>query len=210
MPIVAGQGGNAGTQTMTIIVRSLALKEIAPRDAGWALWHEARVGIVNGVTVGLLVALIAGLWQKSPYLGLVLGLAMLGNLVVAGRWQQLPDPVAGLDMVGELLRTQGRVLPMAAVPLTIEADVFGADPNHPDELSVLRGQATVAKTQGEVLSVRLVPDRPAARPEGVARVPAAIPARRSMPPPRMAWPRTRAACVWRWPVRGCWRQAWPG
>jgi magnesium transporter len=83
MPIVAGQGGNAGTQTMTIIVRSLALKEIEPRDAGWALWHEARVGLINGVTVGLLVALIAGFWQKSPYLGLVIGLAMLGNLVVA-------------------------------------------------------------------------------------------------------------------------------
>jgi magnesium transporter len=79
MPIVAGQGGNAGTQTMTIIVRSLALKEIAPRDTFWALWHEARVGVINGVSVGILVALIAGLWQGNPYLGLVIGLAMLGN-----------------------------------------------------------------------------------------------------------------------------------
>lgn len=42
MPVVAGQGGNAGTQTMTIIVRSLALKEIEPRDTFWAIWHEAR------------------------------------------------------------------------------------------------------------------------------------------------------------------------
>lgn len=83
MPIVAGQGGNAGTQTMTIIVRSLALKEIAPRDTLWALWHEARVGVINGVSVGILVALIAGLWQGNPYLGLVIGLAMLGNLIIA-------------------------------------------------------------------------------------------------------------------------------
>jgi len=83
MPIVAGQGGNAGTQTMTIIVRSLALKEIAPRDTLWALWHEARIGVINGVSVGILVALIAGLWQGNPYLGLVIGLAMLGNLIIA-------------------------------------------------------------------------------------------------------------------------------
>ncbi|MBK8795245.1 MAG: magnesium transporter [Anaerolineales bacterium] len=83
MPIVAGQGGNAGTQTMTIMVRSLALKEIEPRDTLWALWHEARVGIINGISVGILVALIAGFWQHNPYLGLVIGLAMVGNLIVA-------------------------------------------------------------------------------------------------------------------------------
>jgi magnesium transporter len=83
MPIVAGQGGNAGTQTMTIIVRSLALKEIEPRDTLWALWHEGRVGVINGLAVGVCVALISGLWQGNPYLGLVIGLAMVGNLVVA-------------------------------------------------------------------------------------------------------------------------------
>jgi magnesium transporter len=83
MPIVAGQGGNAGTQTMTIVVRSLALKEIEPRDTLWAIWHEFRIGIINGLTVGLLVGLIAWFWQGNPYLGLVIGLAMLGNLVVA-------------------------------------------------------------------------------------------------------------------------------
>ncbi len=83
MPIVAGQGGNAGTQTMTIVVRSLALKEIEPSDTLWALWHEVRIGIINGLTVGLLVALIAWMWQGNPYLGLVIGLAMLGNLIIA-------------------------------------------------------------------------------------------------------------------------------
>jgi magnesium transporter len=83
MPIVAGQGGNAGTQTMTIVVRSLALKEIEPRDTLWALWHELRIGIINGITVGVLVSLLAWLWQGNPYLGLVIGLAMLGNLIIA-------------------------------------------------------------------------------------------------------------------------------
>ncbi len=83
MPVVAGQGGNAGTQTMTIIVRSLALKEIEPRDTFWAIWHEARVGIINGIALGILVALIAWFWKGNPYLGLVIGLAMTGNLLVA-------------------------------------------------------------------------------------------------------------------------------
>ncbi|MFO7634403.1 MAG: magnesium transporter, partial [Caldilinea sp.] len=83
MPIVAGQGGNAGTQTMTIIVRSLALKEIEPSDAFWAIWHEVRVGVINGVTIGLLVALIASFWQHNPYFGLVIGLAMMSNFTIA-------------------------------------------------------------------------------------------------------------------------------
>jgi magnesium transporter len=81
MPIVAGQGGNAGTQTMTIVVRSLALNEIEPSDTLWALWHEVRIGVINGLTVGTLVALIAWLWKGNPYLGLVIGVAMLGNLI---------------------------------------------------------------------------------------------------------------------------------
>ena len=83
MPIVAGEGGNAGTQTMTIVVRSLALKEIDPKDTLWALWHEFRIGLINGIVVGSLVALVAWLWQRNPYLGLVIGVAMLGNLIVA-------------------------------------------------------------------------------------------------------------------------------
>lgn len=97
----------------------------------------------------------------------------IGNLLIAGLWQRLGDPVAGLDMVGALLRTQGRVLPMAAVPLIIEADVVGSDPDRPDDLAILRGQATVAKTQGDVRAVRLVPADPPARGETVASVLAA-------------------------------------
>lgn len=94
----------------------------------------------------------------------------IGNLLIAGLWQRLEDPVAGLDMVGALLRTQGRVLPMAAVPLTIEADVVGSDPDRPDDLSLLRGQATVAKTGGDVRAVRLLPPDPPARRESVDSV----------------------------------------
>ncbi|MFT3889526.1 MAG: uridine diphosphate-N-acetylglucosamine-binding protein YvcK [Arachnia sp.] len=94
----------------------------------------------------------------------------IGNLLIAGLWQHLGDPVAGLDMVGDLLRTRGRVLPMSSVPLEIEADVLGLDPFEPDEVCTLSGQATVAKSRATVQRVRLVPDRPPARPEAVQAV----------------------------------------
>ncbi|MDN5569912.1 MAG: uridine diphosphate-N-acetylglucosamine-binding protein YvcK [Propionibacteriaceae bacterium] len=91
-----------------------------------------------------------------------LGGHAIGNLLIAGVWQSLGDPVAGLDMVGRLLEVQGRVLPMAAVPLAIEADVLGLEAGHPDEVSLVVGQAEVALTRGTIRGVRLVPARPPA------------------------------------------------
>ena len=83
MPIVAGQGGNAGTQTMTIVVRSLALGEINGRDTLPALWHEVRIALLHGLALGIMVGLLAWLWKGIPMLGLIIGVAMLGNLLVA-------------------------------------------------------------------------------------------------------------------------------
>ncbi len=83
MPIVAGQGGNAGNQTMTIIVRSLALGELDLSQTWRALLHELLVGALNGLMLGVSVGLVAWWWQGSPALGLIIGLAMLGNFVVA-------------------------------------------------------------------------------------------------------------------------------
>jgi uncharacterized cofD-like protein len=91
----------------------------------------------------------------------------LGNLLIAGLWERLGDPVAGLDMVANLLGAKGRVLPMASVPLDIEADVIGVDPDKPDEVSQVRGQARVATTSGEVCAVRLTPQDPPACLESV-------------------------------------------
>lgn len=79
----------------------------------------------------------------------------LGNLLITGLWQILDDPVSGLDWVGKLLGAHGRVLPMASVPLHIEADV-----RCDGELRTIHGQSAVAKAPGVVESVRLIPDNP--------------------------------------------------
>ena len=99
-----------------------------------------------------------------------LGDHAIGNLLIAGLWERLGDPVAGLDMVAHLLGAKGRVLPMAAVPLEIVAEVIGMDPHRPDEISAVRGQARVAKTSGEVVSVRLIPQDPPSCPEAIQAV----------------------------------------
>ena len=97
----------------------------------------------------------------------------IGNLLIAGLWERLGDPVAGLDMVANLLGAKGRVLPMAAVPLQIVAEVIGLDPLRPDEISTVAGQAAVAKTTAEVSAVHLVPHDPPACPESIEVVLAA-------------------------------------
>lgn len=94
----------------------------------------------------------------------------IGNLLIAGLWEQLGDPVAGLDMVRSLLGARGRVLPMAMVPLDIVADVIGLDPLQPDEPGQIRGQARVAKTDAEVHTIRLEPSEPPACPESVQSI----------------------------------------
>jgi uncharacterized cofD-like protein len=94
----------------------------------------------------------------------------VGNLLIVALWDLLGDTVAGLDWVGRLLGTGGRVLPMAAVPLDIVADVLGVDPARPDEVSTVRGQAEVATTPGEVQSISLLPADPPAVPEAVQAV----------------------------------------
>jgi len=92
----------------------------------------------------------------------------VGNLLIAAIWDQLGNHVAGLDLVADLLGAQGRVLPMAAVPLDIEAEVHLR--SAPDRLTVIRGQSQVASVDGQVVSVKLDPQDPPACPEAVAAV----------------------------------------
>ena len=83
LPVVAGQGGIGGTQTVTLVVRSLATGEL-PRQLGLRLLRrEIALGLIHGVVLGAIIGGIGWIWQGNPILGLVLALAMTGNMVVA-------------------------------------------------------------------------------------------------------------------------------
>lgn len=84
MPIVAGMGGNAGTQTLTVFVRALALGELDWRTGLRPIWKEMLVGFANGLAIGSITAVIVGFWTGQWILGGVLLAAMCGNLVIAG------------------------------------------------------------------------------------------------------------------------------
>jgi magnesium transporter len=83
MPIVAGMGGNAATQTLTVVVRGLALGELTWANAKKAILKEVIVGIGNGIAIGLLAALVAWIFKGTPMIGLLLCAAMMINLFVA-------------------------------------------------------------------------------------------------------------------------------
>ncbi|MGB6033699.1 MAG: magnesium transporter, partial [Bacteroidota bacterium] len=84
LPVVAGQGGNAGAQSLAVVMRGLVMREI-PDSKRWAVvLKETRIGVVNGVCIGAVTALIAWVWVGNPYLGVVIGGAMIVNLLVAG------------------------------------------------------------------------------------------------------------------------------
>ncbi|MBO0833543.1 MAG: uridine diphosphate-N-acetylglucosamine-binding protein YvcK [Actinobacteria bacterium] len=99
-----------------------------------------------------------------------LGGHAVGNVLIVALWELLGDTVQGLDWVGRLLGAHGRVLPMAAVPLDLVAEVEGADPNRPDDVTIVRGQVACATTTGRVRSVSLVPADPPACPEAVQAI----------------------------------------
>ena len=83
MPIVAGMGGNAGIQTLTLIVRSIALGEVAPGEGLRALGREMGIGAINGIAFGIAIAMLGLVWKGNAMLGVVAGAAMLLNLVAA-------------------------------------------------------------------------------------------------------------------------------
>jgi magnesium transporter len=83
MPIVAGMGGNAGTQTLTVIVRGIALGELTWSNSRKALLKEVAVGTGNGLVLGIIAALVVWITRDSPVLGAVLGMAMIINMFVA-------------------------------------------------------------------------------------------------------------------------------
>ena len=117
LPIVAGQGGIGGTQTVTLVVRSLATGEL-PRQLGLRLLRrEIMLGLIHGLILGAIIGGAGWIWQGSPVLGLVLALAMTGNMVVAS--------VAGAGVPLLLRRLRMDPAVSAAVFVTTFTDVIG-------------------------------------------------------------------------------------
>jgi magnesium transporter len=84
MPIVASMGGNAGTQSLTVVVRQLALGDIAKHDAWRTIKKEVILSLGNGLIFAVVMGLIAWIWFDMPLLGVVIGLSMIINLLSAG------------------------------------------------------------------------------------------------------------------------------
>lgn len=84
MPIVASMGGNAGTQTLTVTVRQMALGEIEGEDAKKTIYKEVFISLINGLLFAVIIGLIAYMWFSIPLLGVVIAISMIINLISAG------------------------------------------------------------------------------------------------------------------------------
>lgn len=83
LPVVAGQGGNTGAQTLAVVIRGMALGQLERNLAWRVITKEAWLGILNGVSVGLVTAFVGYFWERNPYFGLVIGAAMVVNMAAA-------------------------------------------------------------------------------------------------------------------------------
>jgi magnesium transporter len=117
MPIVAGMGGNAGTQTLSIVIRSIALGEVELKKNWMLVFKEVALGIINGAATGIITGILLYMKYGNPYLGLIIFAAMIGNLVIAGFFGFL---------IPLLLKVLGIDPALAsAIFLTTATDVFG-------------------------------------------------------------------------------------
>ncbi|MEE8337023.1 MAG: magnesium transporter [Dehalococcoidia bacterium] len=117
LPVVAGMGGNAGIQTLTIVIRSLALGRLTLRDSGQVVLHELGAGLLMGTVTGAAVAVIAWLWQDNPWLGAVVGAALVANVLVG--------VLAGVLLPLGLHRLKRDPALSAGIWLTTATDVLG-------------------------------------------------------------------------------------
>ncbi len=117
MPIVASMGGNAGTQTLTVAVRAIAMRDLSAGNALRFVGKEMLVGVVNGILFAIVSGLVAWYWFDTPMIGVIIGAAMVINLVVAALSGALVP--LGLEKMG--------VDPAVAssVVLTTVTDVIG-------------------------------------------------------------------------------------
>lgn len=84
LPVVAGQGGNAGAQSLAVVMRGIVMREIPKEKTRGLILKEGTLGAINGLIIGLVTAFVAWIWHGNPYLGLVIGLGMFFNLIFAG------------------------------------------------------------------------------------------------------------------------------
>ncbi|MBS3826019.1 magnesium transporter [Candidatus Bipolaricaulota bacterium] len=84
MPVIAGQGGNSGSQTVTLLIRGIALGEITDGQSYKALVKEATLGLLHGLSIGIIVGLIAFFWNGSGKVALIVGVSMVLSMIVAG------------------------------------------------------------------------------------------------------------------------------
>jgi magnesium transporter len=117
MPIIAGMGGNTATQTLAVMVRGIAIGDVKLANSFKPIMNEAGAGLVNGCINGALVAIIAILWNQNPLLGLVLGVAMVVNLIIAGFFGALVPLI--MKELGKDPATS------ATIFITTATDVFG-------------------------------------------------------------------------------------
>ncbi len=117
MPIVASMGGNAGTQALTVAVRALATKELSGTNTWRIVWKETIVGAINGVLFAVLTGALAAFWFQSTMLGIVIAMAMVINLIVAG--------VFGAGIPLTLHRMGSDPAVSSTVLLTTVTDVIG-------------------------------------------------------------------------------------
>ncbi len=117
MPIVASMGGNAGTQTLTVAVRALAVKELTTSNALKIITKETFIGGINGVIFAIIISLVSIYWFEELMLGIIIGLAMVLNLIVAG--------FAGIIIPLTLDKLEIDPALASGVILTTITDVFG-------------------------------------------------------------------------------------
>jgi len=117
MPIVASMGGIAGSQTLMLVIRGIALNQIGNTNARWLLWKELAVGSLNGILWASVVAVITGLWFQSQSLGLLIGVALIINLIIAA--------LAGATIPLTLKRMNIDPAIAGGVILTTVTDVIG-------------------------------------------------------------------------------------
>ncbi|MDC0191699.1 magnesium transporter [Alphaproteobacteria bacterium] len=117
MPIVASMGGNAGTQTLTVSVRALAMKELTTSNAFKIIAKETLVGGINGIIFALIIGMLSSYWFEDYLLGIVIAMAMIINLIIAG--------MSGILIPITLNKFKVDPALASGVILTTITDVFG-------------------------------------------------------------------------------------